>query len=100
MQPLLRYLAGVLTDEPIHERLEPGEATGGNLALDLFDLAGEEFVSLDLVGGGTGRSGGPECYLATTKVAQIGIVAEVSALIAGVDFRHSSVSLLLLDVTV
>jgi len=49
-------------------RLEPGGATGGNPALDLFDLAGEELVSLDLVGGGTGRSGRLECHLAATKV--------------------------------
>ena len=57
-------------------------------------------MSLDLVDSGAGRSGGLECYLAATKITQIGIIAEISALIAGVDFRHSNVSLLLLDVTV
>jgi hypothetical protein len=100
VQPRLGYFARVLTDERIDKRLEPGGATGGNLALDLFDLAGEELVSLDLVGGGTGRSRGLECHLATTDTTEVSIIAEVSALITGVEFRHSSVSSLLLDVTV
>ena len=57
-------------------------------------------MSLDLVGGGTGRSGGLKCHLAATDVSEVGIIAEISALIAGVEFGHSNVSLLLLDVTV
>ncbi len=100
MQPLLGDFAGILPDEPLNERLEPCGTTGGNLALNLIDLVRVELVSLDLVGGGTGSSGGLECHLAATKVTQIGIIAKISALIAGIDFRHSSVSSLLLDVTV
>ena len=100
VQPLLCYLTRVLADEAIHERLKPGGATSGNLALNLFDLVREELVSLDLVGGGAGRSGGLEGRLAATDIPEVGIITEISALIAGVDFRHSNVSLLLLYVTV
>ena len=45
VQPLLRDFAGILPDELIHERLEPGGPTGGNLALDLFDVVLHRFLN-------------------------------------------------------
>ena len=38
---------------------------------------------------------GLECHLAATDVSEVGIVAEISALITGVEFGHGNVSLLL-----